>query len=58
MRSGKQYDRYTHPNSKIMGVNMHRFTEVEQVADNYELATEFGLSLKEVKELKKRIGRG
>lgn len=41
-----------------MGLNMHRFIEVEQLADNYEIATEFGLSLKEVKLLKEKIARG
>ncbi|MBU9712519.1 hypothetical protein [Evansella tamaricis] len=58
MRSGHQQERFTNPNSKLLGVNLHRFTELEQNADNYEIATEFGLSLKEVKSLKKRIERG
>ena len=58
MRSSQHYDRYTHPNSRLMGLNLHRFIEVEQLADNYEIASEFGLSLKEVKQLKEKIARG
>ncbi|MDG5786452.1 hypothetical protein QA612_03040 [Evansella sp. AB-P1] len=57
MRSGHQHERFTNPASKLMGVNLHRFTEVEQHSDNYEIASEFGLSLREVKALKKRMQR-
>ncbi|MBU9720681.1 MULTISPECIES: hypothetical protein [Bacillaceae] len=57
MRSGQQHERFTNPNSRLLGVNLHRFTELEQNADNYEIASEFGLSLKEVKTLKKKIER-
>ncbi|MCD8509007.1 MAG: hypothetical protein LRY73_03370 [Bacillus sp. (in: Bacteria)] len=57
MRSGHQQDRFTSPNAKLMGVNLHRFAQLEENADNYEIATEFGLSLREVKALKKQIER-
>ncbi|MFA9557173.1 hypothetical protein ACERII_07720 [Evansella sp. AB-rgal1] len=57
MRSGHQHERFTNPNSRLLGVNLHRFTEIEQHADNYEIASEFGLSLREVKSLKNRIER-
>ena len=58
MRSGHQHDRFTNPGSKMFGVDLHRFTELEKDADNYEIALEFGLSLKEVKALKNRLDRG
>ncbi|MDQ0254262.1 hypothetical protein J2S74_001637 [Evansella vedderi] len=57
MRSSHQQARFTSPNSRLLGVNLHRFTEIEENADSYEIATEFGLSLREVKSLKKRIER-
>lgn len=39
------------------GINFHRFTEAERESNPMEIAQEFGISLGEVKELKKKISR-
>ncbi|SDY48086.1 hypothetical protein SAMN05421736_10270 [Evansella caseinilytica] len=57
MRTGHQQERFIHSASRLMDVNLHRFSEIDETADNYEIAAEFGLSLKEVKALKKRMER-
>lgn len=44
-------------NQSILGVNFHRFLEMEGSANHMEIAEELGISLGEVKELKKRIIR-
>jgi hypothetical protein len=41
----------------IFGVNFHDFIEKENVNSTMELASEFGLTLREVKQLKKHLGR-
>jgi hypothetical protein len=43
--------------NQLMGVNFHDFIQREQNADSMELASEFGLNLREVKRLKKRLER-
>lgn len=43
--------------SKLMGVNFHDFMEKESSSNVLELASEFGLSVGEVKKLKKQLGR-
>ncbi|UCZ54367.1 hypothetical protein LGQ02_06285 [Bacillus shivajii] len=57
MRSGNQQERFTSVNSKLLGVNFHRFTDMEPNATNVELASEFGLSNREVRQLKKHLER-
>lgn len=41
----------------VFGVSFHDFIERENATTSMELASEFGLSLREVKHLKKRLGR-
>lgn len=41
----------------IYGANFHRFTEVEDQFNHMEIAEELGISLGEVKKLKKKITR-
>ncbi|MGF7014134.1 hypothetical protein [Ornithinibacillus bavariensis] len=41
----------------ILGVNLHRFLELEGSAGHMEIAQELGISLGEVKALKKKINR-
>jgi hypothetical protein len=44
-------------NQQMFGVNFHDFMEKENATTSMELASEFGLSLRDVKQLKKRLGR-
>ncbi|MDY0396838.1 hypothetical protein ACFSMW_14960 [Virgibacillus halophilus] len=41
----------------IFGVNYHRFLELESDANHMEIAQELGISLGEVKMLKKKLDR-
>ncbi|WP_176447487.1 hypothetical protein [Lentibacillus sp. CBA3610] len=42
---------------EIFGVDFHRFTEMEDRFNHMEIAEELGVSLGEVKRLKKKITR-
>lgn len=44
-------------NSSIFGVDYHRFIDMESNASHMEIAQEFGISLGEVKKLKKKLDR-
>ncbi|WP_199794675.1 hypothetical protein [Lentibacillus sp. Marseille-P4043] len=44
-------------NKDVFGVNLHRFMELENHANHMEIAQELGISLGEVKMLKKKINR-
>ncbi|WP_187695390.1 hypothetical protein [Oceanobacillus piezotolerans] len=41
----------------IFGVNFHRFTEIESHANHLEIAEELGISIGEVRTLKKKLDR-
>jgi hypothetical protein len=43
--------------NQLFGVNFHDFIQQEQQSSMYELASEFGLSLRDVKKLKKHLER-
>ena len=43
--------------NQIMGIDFHDFIQREQNNTLVELASEFGLQVREVKSLKKRLGR-
>lgn len=43
--------------SDLFGLNLHEFIEKERHSSHFELASEFGLSLREVRKLKKRLER-
>lgn len=42
---------------RIFGVDFHDFIEKEQHSGSYELASEFGLTMRDVRKLKKRLER-
>ncbi|WP_172840506.1 hypothetical protein [Virgibacillus phasianinus] len=45
-------------NSKdLQDINLHRFMEIHEHANPMEIAMELGISIGEVKQLKKRINR-
>lgn len=41
----------------LVSLDFHRFTEKEQSLNSMELAEEFGLSLHEVKKLRRKLSR-
>ncbi|MEN2765886.1 hypothetical protein [Ornithinibacillus xuwenensis] len=47
----------SHNSRDIFGVNLHRFVEMEGSSNHMEIAQELGISLGEVKALKKKINR-
>lgn len=53
-------DKHNHANfycKGVFGVNFHEFIDLEEQSTMYELASDFGISLSEVKKLKKRLNR-
>ena len=48
---------YSSMNKDISGINLHRFMEIEGDANHMEIAEELGISIGEVKMLKKKINR-
>jgi hypothetical protein len=57
MRSSDKNFMSANGENQLFGVNFHHFVEREKDAMNVELASEFGLSLREVKLLKKKMER-
>ncbi|WP_010531092.1 sigma factor-like helix-turn-helix DNA-binding protein [Lentibacillus jeotgali] len=47
----------TNVNKEIFGADFHRFTEMEDEFNHMEIAEQLGISLGEVKRLKKKIIR-
>ncbi|EIJ78994.1 hypothetical protein PB1_15589 [Bacillus methanolicus PB1] len=43
--------------NQIFGVDFHDFIQKEQNENMFEFATEFGLSIRDVRKLKKRLER-
>jgi hypothetical protein len=43
--------------NQLFGVNFHSFMEKEKHTDSFELASEFGLTLAGVRQLKKKMER-
>jgi len=54
--SSKGEQSFTHRN-QLFGVNFHDFIQREASTTSVELASEFGLDLREVKALKKNLSR-
>lgn len=48
---------YSTNNKEVFGVNLHRFMEIEEHYNHMEIAQELGITLGEVKMLKKKINR-
>lgn len=44
-------------NKEVFGVNLHRFMEIEGTYNHMEIAQELGITLGEVKMLKKKMNR-
>ncbi|MEG9296937.1 RNA polymerase subunit sigma-70 [Mangrovibacillus sp. Mu-81] len=57
MRSSDKHFMSANGENQLYGVDFHHFVEREKDALNVELASEFGLSLREVKLLKKKMER-
>lgn len=57
MRTGYNHGRNKISSERLMQTDLHRFIECESERTPYELAVEFGLSIREVRELKKRLER-
>ncbi|MGM9986785.1 MAG: hypothetical protein ACI35O_06075 [Bacillaceae bacterium] len=53
-RNEKSDQVYKNP---VFGVNFHDFIQRESSSTHVELAGEFGLTVKDVKNLKKKLGR-
>lgn len=43
--------------NQLFGVDFHDFIQMEQVATPVELASEFGLNLREVQKLRKHLSK-
>ena len=56
MRSSEKKEQATR-SGDLFGFNLHEFIEKERHATHYELASEFGLTLKDVRKLKKQLRR-
>lgn len=57
MRNSSKSMSATLGENQLFGVDFHDFIQQEQHATMYELATEFGLTLGDVKKLKKHLNR-
>lgn len=57
MRSSNKEMNMQSVDSRIFGVDFHDFIQKEQSSNSIELASEFGLSIKDVKKLKKHLER-
>ncbi|UTR09275.1 hypothetical protein MM300_15380 [Evansella sp. LMS18] len=58
MRSGRQQQRFTSHSSRVFGVDGRHFTGPDEGAGYIEQASEFGVSSREMKAIKKRMERG
>ncbi|WML45508.1 hypothetical protein [Neobacillus sp. PS3-40] len=57
MRSSDKGMNIQSADSQIFGVDFHDFIQKEQNSNSYELASEFGLSMRDVRKLKKHMER-
>jgi len=57
MRSNSKQQARARSEHQLFHVNFHEFIEREQEATSLELADEFGLTLRDVNLLKKKLGR-
>ena len=57
MRFGEKHLSANGLDSKLLGIDFHDFMEKEGNSNVVELASEFGLSLGEIKKLKKQLGK-
>ncbi|WP_273716824.1 hypothetical protein [Alkalihalobacillus pseudalcaliphilus] len=57
MRASHKQQMHTQQVQPIFHVDYHNFMEKESLQTNFELAQEFGLSLREIKTLKQKLMR-
>jgi hypothetical protein len=57
MRAGNKQTGAGNGHHQLIGVDFHDFIQREQNSTNYELAEEYGISLRSVKDLKKKLSR-
>jgi hypothetical protein len=57
MRMSNRGYQVNSPANQLFGVDLHDFIQQEASSTTYELASEFGLTLGDVKKLKKRLER-
>lgn len=57
MRLNERKEKSHLESSNIFGINFHDFIEKESYSTNFELASEFGLTMRDVKKIKKHLGR-
>jgi hypothetical protein len=57
MRSSDKEMNTQSVDSRIFGVDFHHFIEKEQNSNTFELASEFGLTMRDVRKLKKHMQR-
>jgi hypothetical protein len=43
--------------NQLMGVDLHDFIQKQQGTDLFELASEFGLNMRDARKLKQKLGR-
>lgn len=57
MRSSEKGMSIQSMNGKLFGVDFHDFIQSEQHNTTFELASEFGLTIRDVRKLKKHLER-
>lgn len=57
MRMGSKGFQVSSGENQLFGIDFHDFIQREAGSNSYEIASEFGLTLGDVKKLKKRLER-
>lgn len=57
MRTSDKNEHANGSNKQVFGVNFHDFIEKQENSTLFELASEYGLSLGEVRKMKKQLFR-
>ncbi|MCM3765406.1 MULTISPECIES: RNA polymerase subunit sigma-70 [Bacillaceae] len=57
MRASDKASNIQSMDGRLFGVDFHDFIQKEQHSGTFELASEFGLSMRDVRKLKKRLER-
>ncbi len=57
MRYNRKNETANSGNSQLFGVDFHDFLQRQETSSSMELAREFGLSLKDIRTLKEKMGR-
>lgn len=57
MRYSNKVAKTQQADNQLFGIDFHDFIQREQQANVYELATEFGISYRDVNKLKKKMKR-